>query len=134
MELLANIDVDDLERAVEFYSRALGLKVGRRLDAFAVGRNGGCVLAHFSAGKESGTVPSPKVQTTRTYQRHWTPVRLDFVVEDVEAAARRAQAAGATLEAEAETFEWGRIALMADPFAHGFLPASVHRPWLRPDR
>ena len=35
IELFTNIDVDDLERAVEFYTRALGLKVGRRLEAFA---------------------------------------------------------------------------------------------------
>ena len=31
MELLVNVDVDDLERAIEFYGGALGLRLGRRL-------------------------------------------------------------------------------------------------------
>jgi predicted enzyme related to lactoylglutathione lyase len=30
MDLLVNLDVDDLEKAVRFYSSAFGLKVGRR--------------------------------------------------------------------------------------------------------
>lgn len=54
------------------------------------------------------------------YQRHWTPVHLDFVVGNIEAAAQRAQAAGATLEGNAQTEEWGRVAIMSDPFGHGF--------------
>jgi hypothetical protein len=32
----------------------------------------------------------------------------------------RAQAAGARLEGDIRTHEWGRIAVMADPFGHGF--------------
>jgi catechol 2,3-dioxygenase-like lactoylglutathione lyase family enzyme len=36
LPLLANVDVDDLARAVEFYCAALGLRVGRRLGAGAV--------------------------------------------------------------------------------------------------
>ena len=40
IELLANIDVDNLERAIDFYSRALGLKVGRRLEADRYGTQG----------------------------------------------------------------------------------------------
>jgi extradiol dioxygenase family protein len=31
LQLLANIDVDDLEKATEFYCGAQGLRVGRRL-------------------------------------------------------------------------------------------------------
>ena len=31
MELLVNIDVDDLERGIRFYTEALGLRLGRRL-------------------------------------------------------------------------------------------------------
>jgi len=30
-DILVNIDVDDLERAVHFYTEAFGLRVGRRL-------------------------------------------------------------------------------------------------------
>jgi lactoylglutathione lyase len=32
IELLANIDVDDLEKAIEFYCNAFGLRLGRRFN------------------------------------------------------------------------------------------------------
>ncbi len=35
-ELLVNIDVDDLDKAVAFYGDAFGQRVGRRFGAFAV--------------------------------------------------------------------------------------------------
>jgi predicted enzyme related to lactoylglutathione lyase len=35
-------------------------------------------------------------------------------------AVRRAEAAGARLEEEVRTHEWGRLAEMADPSGHGF--------------
>jgi predicted enzyme related to lactoylglutathione lyase len=47
-------------------------------------------------------------------------VHLDFVVEDIDAAVRRAVAAGATLERDVSTHAYGRLALMADPFGNGF--------------
>ncbi|EAU69984.1 glyoxalase/bleomycin resistance protein/dioxygenase [Stigmatella aurantiaca DW4/3-1] len=55
----------------------------------------------------------------RSYRRHWTPVHLDFVVTDLDAAVQRARSAGATVEKEIEETKWGRIALLADPFGHG---------------
>jgi predicted enzyme related to lactoylglutathione lyase len=33
---------------------------------------------------------------------------------------QRALVAGAKLEGEIQTFKWGRIAMMSDPFGHGF--------------
>jgi uncharacterized glyoxalase superfamily protein PhnB len=50
----------------------------------------------------------------------WTPVHLDFVVEEIESAVQGALAAGARLEATISTAKWGKLALMADPFGHGF--------------
>jgi len=55
----------------------------------------------------------------RRYRRHWTPVHLDFVVAELEPAVSRAIEAGATIEGEIQTHNWGRIAHMADPFGHG---------------
>ena len=46
---------------------------------------------------------SPATAQTRDYGRHWTPVHLDIVVDDVDAAVARAVAAGATLEKPAKT-------------------------------
>ena len=55
----------------------------------------------------------------RDYRRHWTPVHLDFVVEDLGAAVRRAEGAGAVLEGGIQEKKWGRLANMADPFGNG---------------
>jgi len=56
----------------------------------------------------------------RSYRRHWTPVHLDFIVDEIEPAVERAKVAGARLEQPIATHKWGKLALMADPFGHGF--------------
>jgi predicted enzyme related to lactoylglutathione lyase len=120
IELLANIDVDNLQHAVDFYSQALGLKVGRRLEAFGAVEILGASSKIYLLAKAAGTASSAGSPTQRNYQRHWTPVHLDFVVDDLDTAVQRAQAAGATLETKTEDQDWGRLAVMADPFGHGF--------------
>jgi predicted enzyme related to lactoylglutathione lyase len=47
-------------------------------------------------------------------------VHLDVVVRDVDAAVARAVSAGATLEGDPQTYGWGKLALLADPFGNGF--------------
>ena len=69
--------------------------------------------------KAEGTKPSTNADQVRRYRRHWTPVHLDFVVAEIEAAVSRALEAGATIEGEIQTHDWGRITHMADPFGHG---------------
>ncbi len=117
-EVLINIDVGDLDRGVAFYRAALGLKVGRRLGAAIVELIGGTSPIYLLA-KATGTEASPATGERRRYARHWTPVHLDFVVPDLEAALKAALAAGATLEGEPATHKWGKIAHLADPFGHG---------------
>jgi lactoylglutathione lyase len=119
LQLLANIDVDDLERAEAFYVEALQLTVGRRFGSGAVellGASSPIYLLKKAAGSAAGDATAQ----TRDYRRHWTPVHLDFVVVDLAAALTRATAAGAKLEGEVRTANWGRIAVLADPFGHGF--------------
>jgi predicted enzyme related to lactoylglutathione lyase len=55
----------------------------------------------------------------RRYERHWTPVHLDVVVDDFDAALARALAAGARAETPIRTEVWGKIVGLADPFGHG---------------
>lgn len=119
LPLLANVDVDDLARAEAFYVTALGLRVGRRFGGDGVellGASSPIYLLRKAAGRTAGDVAAQ----TRDYRRHWTPVHLDFVVPDLAAALARARDAGATLEGEPRTANWGRIATLADPFGHGF--------------
>jgi len=117
--VLANIDVDDLPRATEFYCSALGLAVGRRFGDAAVELLGGS-CAIYLLEKAAGTPAASGSAARRDYARHWTPVHLDFVVPDIAVALERARRAGARLEGEVGTHRWGRIAVLADPFGHGF--------------
>ena len=119
MQLLVNLDVDDLEKAVRFYTTAFGLHVARRFGTSAVEVLGSSVPIYLLA-KEAGTPASSATSQVRSYGRHWTPIHLDFVVEEIDAAVQRAVQAGARLEKPIATHEWGRLALMADPFGHGF--------------
>jgi len=117
-QLLVNIDVDDLQRAHSFYSEAFGLHAGRRFGADALELLGAGV-AIYLLRKPGGTPASLASAQLRSYERHWTPVHLDLVVDDLDAALSRALAAGATLEQPVRTSSWGRLALLADPFGHG---------------
>jgi predicted enzyme related to lactoylglutathione lyase len=116
--LLINIDVPDLERAIAFYTRAFGLQLGRRLGhdfAELIGAPSPIYLLQ----QRAGTSPNPGGSVERSYARHWTPLHLDFVVEDIDAAVTRALAAGATAESEITDHAYGKLALLADPFGHG---------------
>jgi predicted enzyme related to lactoylglutathione lyase len=118
-ELLVNIDVDDLEKAVAFYGDAFGLNVGRRFGAFGVEMVGASAALYLLV-KPAGSQPLPASEQRRDYRRHWTPVHLDIVVADVEAALAQAERAGAVREGAIQTHRWGRIVTLADPFGHGF--------------
>jgi predicted enzyme related to lactoylglutathione lyase len=119
MTFVVNVDVDDLEKGIEFYGAAFDLEVGRRFGRFGVELLGGSTPVYLLA-KAVGTKTAETTAQRRTYERHWTPVHLDFVVERIEPAVERAVAAGAALERPIATHAWGRLALMADPFGHGF--------------
>jgi len=119
MDLLVNIDVDDLDRAIRFYTSAFGLRVSRRFGAGGVELQGAAAPFYLLV-KAAGSRAATSIEQARDYRRHWTPVHLDFVVPDLAVAVGRAQAAGATLEDAPQTHSWGRIAHLADPFGHGF--------------
>jgi predicted enzyme related to lactoylglutathione lyase len=116
---LVNIDVPDLERAVAFYVRGMGLTLSRRLFGGTVAEMTGAPATIYLLQKEAGSPPLPGSGQRRDYARHWTPVHLDFIVDALEPALERALAAGAKLEGKVETFEWGRQAVMSDPFGNG---------------
>lgn len=103
MDLLVNIDVPDLATAEAFYTTAFGLRVTRRFGA------GGAELSGLPARiylleKPEGSVGAGADR--RRYGRHWTPVHLDIVVEELEPALAQALAAGATLDSEPRTHVW----------------------------
>ncbi len=119
VRLIVNVDVEDLEKAVRFYTSALDLRVGRRFGRDGIELIGAEVPIHVLVAAP-GTAPFRGPAATRDYGRHWTPVHLDFAVEDLEAAVARAVAAGARVEVPVERHAYGRMAVLADPFGHGF--------------
>lgn len=116
MDLLVNLDVPDLQAAEAFYTKAFDLVVTRRFGGGAVELTGWparLYLLHKPAGSP-GAGGHP-----RRYDRHWCPVHLDIVVEDLDAALVHALGAGAVAETGIRDEIWGRIVTLADPFGHG---------------
>lgn len=120
MQLYINIDVGNLDEAIAFYTGGLGLTLSRRLFDGQVAELAGAAVPIQLLRKPAGSSPSGSSPGKRDYARHWTPVHLDFCVDDLEAALARAVAAGAVQEGPARQFEWGKIATFSDPFGHGF--------------
>lgn len=120
MQFLVNIDVDDLQQGIAFYKEGLGLRLARRLFDGTVAEMTGGPSTIYLIENAGGSEAIPGTQSRRDYQRHWTPVHLDFVVEDIDAAVRRAESAGARREGDTRVFPWGKLATMSDPFGHGF--------------
>jgi predicted enzyme related to lactoylglutathione lyase len=118
IKLVVNIDVDDLDRAIEFYRSAFGLRLGWQKEGIAEMLGASSTI--YLLGKPAGSLASPTTSQRRNYQRHWTPVHVDFVVNDINVSVQKARTAGALLEGDIETHEWGHIAKMADPFGNGF--------------
>jgi predicted enzyme related to lactoylglutathione lyase len=119
LSVLINLDVDDVERAVHFYTEGIGLRVGRRFDADFVELLG-AEAPLYLLRKDAGSAPFAEARQPRAYERHWTPLHLDFVVKDLDKAVARATQAGAKLESPASEHAYGRLALLSDPFGHGF--------------
>ncbi len=117
MKLLINIDVADLAPAERYYREAFGLTTGRHFGEDAVellGAEAPIYLLHKAAGSPGAA------ESKRDYGRHWTPLHIDVVVDDLEAALIRAIAAGAVQEGAVREAGWGRIVQLADPFGHGW--------------
>ncbi len=114
MKLEICIDVDDVGRAVEFYSHGLGLDLVEQHEDWA----------HVRLGEQTFWImkvaPGPVGPVRRNYVRHWTPVHLDFLVDDIDAAVERALAAGGKLDgAIRRSAHLGDLANLSDPAGNG---------------
>jgi predicted enzyme related to lactoylglutathione lyase len=117
--MLVNIDVPELAPAIAFYSAALGLRLNRTMDddvAELIGASSVIYLLQNAAGSN----PVDALSEARNYSRHWTPVHIDFVVDDIAEAAKRAKDAGAGQESECIKWNGSKCITFSDPFGHGF--------------
>lgn len=119
MRIIVNIDVPELAPAIAFYCAALGLQLNRILDDDVAELSGASSLIYLLAKDAESDAAKPVTQR-RQYARHWTPVHLDVVVTDVQAAAKRAISAGAQQESECIEWRGSKCISFSDPFGHGF--------------
>ena len=117
--LRACMDVPDVERAIQFYTRGIGLEVGRRFDAGWIELVGGPIPIDLRDGTR---------RRRRTLWRALPAATIDVTGLPSTSTSRfrtsmrpsRGRAAGATVEGELGSYAWGRIARLADPAGHGF--------------
>ncbi|WP_218944084.1 VOC family protein [Marinobacter changyiensis] len=114
-----NIEVPELAPAIEFYEAALGLKLCRIIDD-DVAELAGASSDIYLLANAPGPAPAGSAAEARRYSRHWTPVHIDFVVDDIAASADRAIKAGACQESECVDWRGSKCITFADPFGHGF--------------
>jgi predicted enzyme related to lactoylglutathione lyase len=119
MRVIVNIDVPNLAAAIDFYSNALGLELNRIIEedvAELIGASSVIYLLRNPAGSH----PVSTLPLVRDYSRHWTPVHMDFVVDDITTAAQRALTAGATQASECIEWRGSKCITFSDPFGNGF--------------
>jgi predicted enzyme related to lactoylglutathione lyase len=114
-----SIDVPSLSQGVAFYCAAFGFsKKSEPVPGVAVLHGLNIELCLLE--KPAGSRPSPEADDHRRYERHWTPVHLDFHVADLHLALQRVEAQGAKREQVFENPEHGSAAFCSDPFGNGF--------------
>lgn len=115
----AYIEVTTAEDGVAFYCDGLGLSVKRRYRPRWIELTGANTPVFLLAGR-TPTVDLGDRTVERDYNRHWTPVHLDFIVDDLDAVLARLLERGGRLDRPVQPRDYGRIANMADPFGNGF--------------
>jgi predicted enzyme related to lactoylglutathione lyase len=115
----AYIEVTEAARGIAFYCEGLGLKLKRRFSPTWIELEGANCPIYLLADRPA-VADLGSTTAMRNYERHWTPVHLDFIVTDLDAVVTRLTALGGSLDREVKTREYGRIANMADPFGNGF--------------
>ena len=114
-----SVDVPSLEEGLRFYGAAFGFtKTSEPYPGVAVVQSGDAQLLLLA--KSTGSAPCPHTDETRHYDRHWTPVHIDFHVDEFRATLAKALAAGAKQERLFEIPGRPAVAFCSDPFGHGF--------------
>ena len=111
-----SIDVNDVQRAIDFYTNALSCELKMRYSEDWVVVSIGVLDIHLQEN-EAGTHGAGEEK--RHYNRHWTPLHLDFDVDDIRSVCNVIKENGGSVESQS----FGQktdIAQCADPFGNGF--------------
>lgn len=119
MRYSVSVDVPNLEEGLRFYRDAFRLtEIARAIATYAILKCGAAQIGIME--KPAGTKPAMGSDDIRRYERHWTPVHIDFHVDSFEAALARALSAGAKCEQKFDVPGRPPIAFCSDPFGNGF--------------
>jgi predicted enzyme related to lactoylglutathione lyase len=119
MKYSVSIDVPQLDEGLRFYRDALGLtEIARPIATYVILKCGEAEIGIME--KPAGTKPAKGAADVRRYERHWTPVHIDFHVDDFEGVLAKATNAGAKCEQKFEVDGRPPIAFCSDPFGNGF--------------
>ena len=69
--------------------------------------------------KKSWTNPISSKDIVRDYKRHWTPIHLDFLCDNIDEVVEKIVKLWWIHEG-GEKWDWGSIAYCVDPFGNGF--------------
>lgn len=111
------IDVSKMKKAIQFYCKALGCKLVKEGEEYTELSADG--LKMYLIERAAGTNPLVVGEAARNYERHWTPIHLDFAVPNIEQCVASILEMGGVREGE-ESGDWGSAAYCADPFGNGF--------------
>jgi catechol 2,3-dioxygenase-like lactoylglutathione lyase family enzyme len=119
MNYSVSIDVPLLDEGLRFYRDALGLaELARPVASYVILECGNSRIGLIE--KAAGSKPAQGSDDVRRYGRHWTPVHIDFHVDDFEGFLAKAVNAGAICEQKYEGGGRPPIAFCSDPFGNGF--------------
>ena len=124
MNYSVTIDVPQLDEGLGFYRDALGLvEVARPVATYVILDCGGARIGLIE--KPAGSKPAVGSGDIRRYERHWTPVHIDFHVDDFEGVLAAVLKAGAICEQKFEGGGRPPIAFCSDPFGNGFCIVGI---------
>jgi len=111
------IDVSEMEKAILFYTKALGCDLIEKKQQYTELAIDGVTL--YLSENAAGSNPLMNGDSVRNFDRHWTPIHLDFHVDDIKQCVATVVELGGVKEGE-KSGDWGTAAFCADPFGNGF--------------
>lgn len=126
MKVTMSVDVPSIEEGLKFFGEVFGfVESARPHPGYAMLSCGESTIGLLE--KAAGSSPAPGSSDVRKYERHWTPVHMDFRVDDFEATLTRALAAGALSEQVHRMTGFPPVAFCSDPFGHGFCIVGLEK-------
>jgi len=111
------IDVPDKEKAIQFYTKGLGCELVKQNSDYVELNTDGLTI--YLSKQAPGTNPLIQEKAVRSYERHWTPVHLDFIVSNIEECITTVLEYGGVKEGS-KNGDWGSAVFCSDPFGNGF--------------